>query len=377
MKLHPLNKIKIVGTLIGVLVLGIVVGVKDPGQVRASSNDNVHGWLWSDMPDGSDQCMGSEITPINPDGCPPIQAGVHSGIFGRGLGYISLNSADQGAPAGDYGVTVDAATGDFSGVGWSDYGGWLETDATGFPLAGGTAATAVKMMPSCWTDPTQTVCKVIGWMRFTAGTQPQAGGWDGWVSLNTTTSPSYGVSYNKTSKKFSGYAWGGSVAGWINFENASATILPVSNGACTDPSANNYTNPLAPGQVSDASVCTYDNDICVTDPSVCTYDFCTLHPLLCQTPTDICFSIPGDQDTNSFPMTYLGSWYGLSSGICQKDACSDTADGETSGFQAYVPFTGSNGLTYNVDPIDGVCKKQTTFIQSTTTGPIKPIYKEN
>ena len=60
--LHPLTTIKIIGTAIGIGALVLVAAIKIPDRVIASASDNVHGWLWSDMPDNSNHAVPSPGT---------------------------------------------------------------------------------------------------------------------------------------------------------------------------------------------------------------------------------------------------------------------------------------------------------------------------
>jgi hypothetical protein len=208
------------------------------GSVNSSNSNawatayptDLHGWLWSDMPDGSDQT----INPSNQFG-------------GRGLGYISLNGSDSGF-FGNYRVTLDSS-GNFTGYGWSEFGGWLDFNPAG-PTPDGSASGA-HISSSCLSSAPATfpTCPVTGWIRFTTYSSTFAGGWDGWVKMgdiNSHSFASYGVVYHKpqlgqTIGTFSGDAWGDQVAGWINFDNARVAIItnPVPN-TCTNPSATNY-----------------------------------------------------------------------------------------------------------------------------------------
>ena len=92
--------------------------------------------------------------------------------------------------------------------------------------------------------------KVSGWARACAGTilgdcssmNSRQDGWDGWIELSgaSHTSPilngSGGVTFNKTTGIFNGYAWGGPVVGWINFSptipSASVQPTPVTCNGC-------------------------------------------------------------------------------------------------------------------------------------------------
>ncbi|MBU3669065.1 MAG: hypothetical protein FGM57_03845, partial [Candidatus Taylorbacteria bacterium] len=66
------------------------------------------------------------------------------------------------------------------------------------------------------------------------------GGWDGWISLQGVTL-SGSVSGNPPAQKFTGYAWGSDVVGWVEFDKVSLT----SNlNSCTGP----YGTVIADGQ---------------------------------------------------------------------------------------------------------------------------------
>lgn len=210
----------------------------------ADSDDNVVGYAFSDMPDGSDQskpCNGATSSDTNPEHC------------GRGIGWISLNNINNGGSVG-YGVKLDRNTGNFEGHGYAPNGGWVKFNPsmTGVPTGPGTTATGARVDPGCLDDINRT-CKVTGWIRFTAPTGANSD-WDGWVSLSGT---GYGLELDKPDangvRKFmSGgnhYAWGASIVGWVDFSHASViydmclntpeieTTVPVNqerlpNGTC-------------------------------------------------------------------------------------------------------------------------------------------------
>jgi hypothetical protein len=390
---HPLNKIKLAGTIIGFVIVTLVIGIKDPGQVRANTNDNVHGYLFSDMPTASDQTQ----TPTNTYG-------------GQGLGYVSLNNvAPDPVLPGTYGVSFDFQTGKFSGYGWSEYGNYVDFAPTAStPSGSGTNAGPAYIDTACLA--TAGPCSVRGWIRFTQAGMNFLGGWDGWVSLHGTAANGsvYGVMYNPTNGQLSGKAWGSDVVGWLDFSNAKIDMVPTGM-TCQDANGNVYswTPPAQPPiQCAPTQTCFDQNGnphtyalgspmpaICIGFGQICFDDQGVAHtypqgapmPAVCQALSDYCNLVPGDQTQAdlAFPgLSYNNTWYGLASNICKPDQCKDTSDPETYGFQAYVPFTGSNGESYNIDPTDGVCKKQTVIPPCTDPAicpklPLKPIYKEN
>lgn len=212
----------------------------------ADSDDNVVGYAFSDMPDGSDQskpCNGATSSDTNPEHC------------GRGIGWISLNNINNGGSVG-YGVKLNRITGNFEGHGYAPNGGWVKFNPsmTGVPTGPGTTATGARVDPGCLDDINRT-CKVTGWIRFTAPRGVNSD-WDGWVSLSGT---GYGLELDKPDangvRKFlSGgnhYAWGASIVGWVDFSHASViydmclntpeieTTVPVNqerlpNGICRE-----------------------------------------------------------------------------------------------------------------------------------------------
>ena len=451
-----------------IMVGGGVYGVL---RASASATDNVHGWLWSDAPNQSDQNM-----TCSDNDC------------GRGFGWISMNSVDTGA-GGNYGVNLDMTTGKLVGKAWSEFAGFLQFDVNGpFPTGIGTDNSSARVNPTCLNDNSYTSCNVTGWARFMeAPASNQAGGWDGWVSLGgqAGNGSSYGVTYNKSTKKFAGKAWGDINAGWIEFGVPNDGAYVQAGDVCPDEPAYPatlgvqtsipagyqtetitiypHTGPQQPGghpQYTIQTVCRPNavQDVCTNiagvqssvptqingvwyvemppvgslkcapiaqaqlcqdsvasnygGPLPCNYainqtpqtpisDLCSNIPGLqvvlpfynsiddtwyadpngdkvCTKTSDICSTAPGNQTPNATnTWNVSGVWYGLSNNVCVVDACPDTSDFETQGFQAYVPFTGTNGSTYVIDT-DGVCKKQTEI---TGTGgsskPGKPIYKEN
>jgi len=85
--------------------------------------------------------------------------------------------------------------------------------------------------------------QVSGWAKFLTA-DPTEGSWSGWVSLrDTTNNPSqWGLCYGDaldangatcagnggtSNNKFTGFAWGGNVTGWLGFNNANVLNAPV------------------------------------------------------------------------------------------------------------------------------------------------------
>lgn len=192
-----------------------VIGDGDSGTI-----DPLCGFAWGAT---------NEATPTNP-----------------GVGWISFNSKDcdtdgngtisaaeaanrPGCPAGvagSYGVNVDSSR-NLSGYAWSSNLGWLKFgNLSSMPNTAGNNQQDARIDSNNNSDN-----NLSGWARFCAGTASgdcssmtsRTDGWDGWVSLrgNGSSSGSYGVTYNGSSNRFSGYSWGGTVVGWLNWNPSS------------------------------------------------------------------------------------------------------------------------------------------------------------
>ncbi len=119
-----------------------------------------------------------------------------------------------------------------TGYAWSSNIGWLHFNPSGpYP-----ASPAYSAQLNTATN------ELSGWARFLSN----GGGWDGWVKLR---SPGYGVSYNSSTCRLEGFAWGGDVVGWISFNGPSYGVY-TSFGGCTAPPTGSITgsppNPTPP-----------------------------------------------------------------------------------------------------------------------------------
>lgn len=198
-------------------------------SVQSASTDNVTGWIWG----GGDD--------------PSAEAG---------SGWISFNCYNDYNNDGiltnrctfDYGVHVDSSTGGFSGEAWSGGGqeagsdakmlGWISFDRseTGNPPAA----------PFNTGDPSDSIAsldfqtgQVLGWMKALAADD---NGWDGWIKLGDSTGNWSGtdeaqVEVNLTTKRFSGWAWGSDVVGWISFNVFADECDQAAPFGIVDPSA--------------------------------------------------------------------------------------------------------------------------------------------
>jgi hypothetical protein len=168
------------------------------------------------------------------------------------IGWISLNCKNTGGDdCTSWGVSVDPATGNLSGYAWSAGNdprgntsgiGWIKFGdfATTPDVAGGSPGNAHMDFASG---------QIGGWVRACAGaadpanceggTNPNSGGWDGWISLSGSEYPSPdtsatefgGVTLNTNTGNIRGFAWGSTNVGWVQFDASCAGCVgaPVLN----------------------------------------------------------------------------------------------------------------------------------------------------
>ncbi|MFA6394297.1 MAG: hypothetical protein WCW25_05560 [Patescibacteria group bacterium] len=191
-------------------------------------------------------------------------AGAGHNIYGfawsENIGWVSFNSRDcdadddglsDGSPVGcplagmaipDYGVNIDAATGDLSGYAWSENIGWISFNRSdagsppGQPYLNGTIIAHYNGGNN----------QIEGWAKILG-----LGG-EGWLKLrkfSADTGADYGVSISPINGELFGWAWNGSDAnsdgivdtgiGWLDFSGVSygsfePTESPVLIGGARD-----------------------------------------------------------------------------------------------------------------------------------------------
>lgn len=138
--------------------------------------------------------------------------------WSENIGWISFNCLNNnscgGVPDKSYGVTIGADGTSVSGYAWSDNIGWIQFGE-----------------PSNCTSPDGNPCQsqlnaddsLSGWAKALNGDGTE--GWGGWIKLaglinsDPPSDPpkSYGVTVDRTTGEFSGYAWSDVVPGWISF----------------------------------------------------------------------------------------------------------------------------------------------------------------
>lgn len=155
---------------------------------------------------------------------PSAEAGTGENITGwawsENVGWISLNSISDGS-ATSYGVNVDVTNkitggmGNFSGYAWSENVGWITFNAA--QLTGCPSGTCVGQVN--WSTG-----NVTGWAKVLS----TGGGWDGWIKLSDDSIPAWdGKGLKISGNKFTGYAYGGDVMGWIDFAPLINGTIPI------------------------------------------------------------------------------------------------------------------------------------------------------
>ncbi len=181
------------------------------------------------------------ITPPPPSSGGPITGWAWSDT----VGWIDLNcSNDNTCDTSNYGLTI-GSDGALSGYAWSDNVGWVSANAS--DLAGcPTAPCTAKMGGST----------ITGWLKALSGGEAQSGGWDGFISLS-------GSGYGPTlgSGVFSGYSWGDTNIGWVDWSLARTGYSPcVSQNICNgnnivDSCTNAVVQSCTSGTICSAGAC--------------------------------------------------------------------------------------------------------------------------
>lgn len=150
-------------------------------------------------------------------------------IWSNNIGWISLNCANRGScSTSNYSVVIDHKTGQLSGYGWSSNIGWVSfnaSDVSGCPNKNTYNNSCTPTATLSSTSGSPPFPQIFGWARALSSN----GSWDGWISLsclnaNNCASNNYGVTLPNdgtnaitANGSLSGYSWGSTVTGWLNF----------------------------------------------------------------------------------------------------------------------------------------------------------------
>lgn len=177
------------------------------------------------------------------------------------IGWVDLNCSNQGiCGSSNFGLSI-AQNGDISGYAWSENIGWIEayTASNGCPQS----PCAAKLSGN----------QFRGWLKAVSGESAQSGGWDGWISLKGSN-PEYGVTLSNG--VLSGYAWGDTNVGWLDFSYASTNYAPVppcqaTQGYFCDSNTSKYRDAQCVVTTIQPAPCSYacaqDTGVCVTPPA--------------------------------------------------------------------------------------------------------------
>ncbi|OQX00621.1 hypothetical protein BWK69_01060 [Candidatus Parcubacteria bacterium A4] len=169
------------------------------------------------------ECEGNFCIGGNCQSCPSGK-NVFGWAWSENVGWLSFNCLNQNSCATvNYGVNI-GDDGTMSGYAWSENIGWIKFD----PAPDSTSGS----YPEDPQSPAKVdfgTGNVTGWARACAGTvngdctgATRTDGWDGWIKLD-------GVSVNKTTGDFSGWAWGSDVVGWIHFADTNYKVRTCSD----------------------------------------------------------------------------------------------------------------------------------------------------
>ena len=206
--------------------------------IEAGSADNVSGWAWSEnigwisfncnsLVDTNGDGVGDQALKVCDGGSNKnkiCNSGFPEAVTCPGASCVNACNVVN------YGVNINA-DGTFSGYAWSENIGWIKFDPVG-PYPTCPISTCPTGSPNYSARVDLGTGKVTGWARVCAaapdpstcgggvGANLNAGGWDGWILLGPIVkgSTDYGVSINKSTGDFSGWAWSDMVIGWINFQ---------------------------------------------------------------------------------------------------------------------------------------------------------------
>lgn len=152
---------------------------------------------------------------------PVISGEIKGYAWSSTIGWISLNCAQGSSVGGDvcatsnYKVSVDPdeSSRAFSGYAWSPNVGWISFNRS-------------EVAPHCGSDLTRMSATGVadGWAWVMNGTF--ASGADGCIRLHSVTGPYYAVTADTSTGDLSGFAWGSTNLGWIDFSHATFGMPP-------------------------------------------------------------------------------------------------------------------------------------------------------
>lgn len=210
------------------------------------------------------------------------------------VGWIDLNCSNTNyCGTSNFGLTV-TTNGVISGCAWSENLGWITASSPD--------------LSSCPSTPCiasiSNNASVSGWMKVI-----NAAGWDGWIALAGSWTPS--VTLQTASSSFTGFGWGSAPVGWVDFEYAHTSYTNVCSG-------NTVVNSCTGAQVQACSYSCYNGACTVPSPSfnagTSTTGHLQIKPSLVKSgsPTWVYWNL-SNASSCSVTGTNSDSWSGLSS----------------------------------------------------------------
>lgn len=290
------------------------------------------------------------------------------------IGWISLNCTNtDSCETTNYAMNIDA-NGQLYGHAWSDNVGWISAQAA--DLSGCPQAPCTARLQDAAFD---------GWLRALAGGTAQSGGWDGFVSLSGAAGASaYGVTVSNDGTTLSGYAWGDTNLGWIDFRYASTTSAAcptgyaIADGACVRACAPAYSCSGQTIQYTDARCNVSTVTTCVSP------QFCLTGSASCLVPEPV-FNASSTEATSGHltirpTLVRQGQSAKLFWNVSNVESCTVSGGGE-SWTSLSSPYGGRstgaiNGrTTYTLECQELAGAGQSSFTESVTVN-ITPVFQE-
>jgi hypothetical protein len=182
------------------------------GWISMNCTDESGSWAWFDDVSSPDE--------------------LHGYGWSDTTGWLSLNCAEGGpgntdicASVSNYKVVVNEATGNVSGWAWSDVLGWITFNR---PVAGTPPAAPYNGSETYIAHYDSATKTFSGWAKVLSPS-----GWDGWIQLNDAGWTGLHVLPDGT---LDGWMFGGSVMGWVTFQEGCA----FDYGVHVDPSTGDF-----------------------------------------------------------------------------------------------------------------------------------------
>lgn len=174
-------------------------------------------WNWRGRLFSAPQILAKEEIAVSETAAPPslLVYKLSGWLWSYNIGWVELAK-----------VYADAETGELAGYGWSYNIGWIDFAPAGpYPEEPQNSATFKNG-------------EFNGWMRAVNGLREDNGGWDGWIKLTNVKInqeelsglfPQAEAANVSAQKKLSGFAWGSTVTGWLDFSRANIEFEEITD----------------------------------------------------------------------------------------------------------------------------------------------------